>query len=51
MKIINRTKKNINRIVIENMIDAGSYFGDKCIVIDYDLVAIQKKKSWIITWR
>jgi hypothetical protein len=43
MKLINKTKKKVNRIAIENKIDAGSYFGSKCIVIDYDLIAIQKK--------
>jgi len=51
MKIINKTAKKINRIKIENMIYAGSYFGGQCVVIDYDLIAIQKKKSWIITYR
>jgi hypothetical protein len=51
MKLINKTAKKINRIAIENKIDAGSYFGSKCIVIDYDLIAIQKKKSWVITYR
>jgi hypothetical protein len=51
MKIINKTAKKINRIAAENKIYAASYFGSKLVVIDYDLVAIQKKKSWIITWR
>ena len=51
MKIINKTGKKINRIKIENMIYAGSYFGGKLVVINYDLIAIQKKKSWIITYR
>jgi hypothetical protein len=51
MKIINKTAKKINKIKIENMIDAGSYFGAKLVVVDYDLIAIQKKKSWIITYR
>jgi hypothetical protein len=51
MKIINKTAKKINKIAIENKIDAGSYFGDKSVVINYDLIAIQKKKSWVITYR
>jgi hypothetical protein len=51
MKIINKTAKKLNRTKIENMIDAGSYFGGKLVVIDYDLIAIQKKKSWVITYR
>ena len=51
MKIINKTAKKINKIAAENKIDAASYFGSKLVVIDYDLVAIQKKKSCIITWR
>jgi hypothetical protein len=51
MKIINKTGKTLNKIKIENMIYAGSYFGNKFVVIDYDLIAIQKKKSWVITYR
>jgi hypothetical protein len=51
MKIINKTAKKIDKIAIENKIDAGSYFGQKCVVINYDLIAIQKKKSWVITYR
>jgi hypothetical protein len=51
MKIINKTGKTLNRIKIENKIYSGSYFGDKCVVIDYDIMAIQKKKSWVITYR
>ena len=51
MKIINKTAKKIDKIAIENKIDARSYFGDKCVVINYDLIAIQKKKSWVITYR
>jgi hypothetical protein len=51
MRLINKTAKKIDKIAIENKIDAGSYFGGKLVVINYDLIAIQKKKSWVITYR
>jgi hypothetical protein len=50
MKIINKTARKFNRLEMQNKIENLSYFGQKVVRVDYDLIAIFKKKSWVVTY-